>query len=41
MDALYLDYNDSNADRIGELQVQFEEMNGWNVILMPHQCCLI
>ncbi|MFV8324028.1 ABC-F family ATP-binding cassette domain-containing protein [Flavobacterium sp. LS2R12] len=30
MDALYLDYNDSIADRIGELQVQFEEMNGWN-----------
>ena len=30
MDALYLDYNDSNADRIGELQVQFEETNGWN-----------
>ncbi|MFY7743729.1 MAG: ABC-F family ATP-binding cassette domain-containing protein [Flavobacterium sp.] len=30
MDALYADYNDSNADRIGELQVQFEEMNGWN-----------
>lgn len=30
MDALYLDYNDENADRIGELQVQFEEMNGWN-----------
>jgi ATPase subunit of ABC transporter with duplicated ATPase domains len=30
MDALYLDYNDKNADRIGELQVQFEEMNGWN-----------
>ena len=30
MDALYLDYNDTNADRIGELQVQFEEMNGWN-----------
>jgi len=30
MDQLYLDYNDSNADRIGELQVQFEEMNGWN-----------
>jgi ATPase subunit of ABC transporter with duplicated ATPase domains len=29
MDALYLDYNDANADRIGELQVQFEEMNGW------------
>jgi hypothetical protein len=36
---LYLDYNDSNADRIGELQVQFEEMNGWNVML--HQCYLI
>ncbi|MBB4802439.1 ATPase subunit of ABC transporter with duplicated ATPase domains [Flavobacterium nitrogenifigens] len=30
MDELYLDYNDANADRIGELQVQFEEMNGWN-----------
>lgn len=30
MDALYADYNDANADRIGELQVQFEEMNGWN-----------
>ena len=30
MDALYNDYNDANADRIGELQVQFEEMNGWN-----------
>jgi ATPase subunit of ABC transporter with duplicated ATPase domains len=30
MDALYADYNDSNADRIGELQVKFEEMNGWN-----------
>ncbi len=30
MDELYLDYNDSNADKIGELQVQFEEMNGWN-----------
>ncbi|MCW2118472.1 ABC-F family ATP-binding cassette domain-containing protein [Flavobacterium sp. 7A] len=30
MDELYLDYNDKNADKIGELQVQFEEMNGWN-----------
>jgi len=30
IDALYADYNDSNADRIGELQVQFEELNGWN-----------
>ena len=30
MDALYMDYSDENADRIGELQVQFEEMNGWN-----------
>ena len=30
MDALYADYDDSNADRIGELQVKFEEMNGWN-----------
>jgi ATPase subunit of ABC transporter with duplicated ATPase domains len=30
IDALYEDYSDENADRIGELQVQFEEMNGWN-----------
>ena len=30
IDALYNDYNDANADRIGELQVQYEEMNGWN-----------
>ncbi len=30
MDELYLNYTDENADRIGELQVQFEEMNGWN-----------
>ena len=30
IDALYNDYNDANADRIGELQVEFEEMNGWN-----------
>ncbi|MDR6300352.1 ABC-F family ATP-binding cassette domain-containing protein [Mesonia maritima] len=30
MDALYADYSDENADRIGELQVIFEEMNGWN-----------
>ncbi|WP_297693489.1 ABC-F family ATP-binding cassette domain-containing protein [uncultured Eudoraea sp.] len=30
IDALYADYNDENADRIGELQVTFEEMNGWN-----------
>jgi len=30
IDALYADYSDANADRIGELQVQFEEMDGWN-----------
>ena len=30
MDELYLNYSDENSDRIGELQVQFEEMNGWN-----------
>jgi len=30
MDALYANYDDKNADRIGELQVRFEEMNGWN-----------
>ncbi|WP_372944910.1 ABC-F family ATP-binding cassette domain-containing protein [Muriicola sp.] len=30
IDALYADYSDENAERIGELQVTFEEMNGWN-----------
>jgi ATPase subunit of ABC transporter with duplicated ATPase domains len=30
IDALYADYKDENADKIGELQVKFEEMNGWN-----------
>ncbi len=30
IDALYADYTDENAEKIGELQVQFEEMNGWN-----------
>ncbi|MBV1922445.1 MAG: ATP-binding cassette domain-containing protein [Flavobacteriaceae bacterium] len=30
MDKLYEDYDDKNADRIGELQIAFEEMNGWN-----------
>jgi ATPase subunit of ABC transporter with duplicated ATPase domains len=30
MDALYADYTDENAEKIGELQVSFEEMNGWN-----------
>ncbi|MCB0476192.1 MAG: ATP-binding cassette domain-containing protein [Flavobacteriaceae bacterium] len=30
IDSLYADYSDEHAERIGELQVQFEEMNGWN-----------
>lgn len=30
IDALYADYSDENAEKIGELQVAFEEMNGWN-----------
>ncbi len=30
MDKLYVDYSDENADRIGELQVRYEEMDGWN-----------
>ena len=30
IDALYADYTDANAEKIGELQVQFEEINGWN-----------
>ena len=28
IDALYADYTDENAEKIGELQVQFEEMDG-------------
>ena len=30
IDALYADYTDENVNKIGELQVQYEEMNGWN-----------
>lgn len=32
MDEIYLkpDFGDKDADRVGELQVIFEEMNGWN-----------
>lgn len=30
IDALYADYTDENAEKIGELQVEFEELNGWN-----------
>jgi ATPase subunit of ABC transporter with duplicated ATPase domains len=30
IDKLYADYTDENAEKIGELQVRFEEMNGWN-----------
>ena len=30
LDDLYADYTDDKVDKIGELQVKFEEMNGWN-----------
>lgn len=30
IDKLYEDYTDANAEKIGELQVIFEEMDGWN-----------
>ena len=30
IDELYADYTDANAEKIGELQIIFEEMNGWN-----------
>ena len=30
IDDLYADYTDENAEKIGELQIIFEEMNGWN-----------
>ena len=30
IDALYENYTDENAEKIGELQITFEEMNGWN-----------
>ena len=30
IDALYADYTDENAEKIGDLQITFEEMDGWN-----------
>jgi ATPase subunit of ABC transporter with duplicated ATPase domains len=30
IDVLYENYSDENADKIGALQVKFEEMDGWN-----------
>ena len=30
IDSLYENYSDENADKIGSLQVKFEEMDGWN-----------
>ena len=32
MDTLYAkeDFSDEDGDRVGELQIKFEEMNGWN-----------
>jgi len=30
IDKLYENYTDKNAEKIGELQIIFEEMNGWN-----------
>ncbi|QTD37393.1 ATP-binding cassette domain-containing protein [Polaribacter batillariae] len=30
IDELYADYTDENAEKIGELQIKFEEMDGWN-----------
>jgi ATPase subunit of ABC transporter with duplicated ATPase domains len=30
IDTLYENYSDENAEKIGELQIAFEEMNGWN-----------
>ena len=27
---MYENYTDENAEKIGELQITFEEMNGWN-----------
>ena len=32
MDAIYAkeDFSDADGERVGELQIQFEEMNGWN-----------
>ena len=30
IDKLYENYTDENAEKIGELQITFEEMNGWN-----------
>ena len=30
IDSLYENYSDENAEKIGSLQVKFEEMDGWN-----------
>ncbi len=30
IDKLYEDYTDKNAEKIGELQITYEEMDGWN-----------
>ena len=30
IDCLYENYSDENAEKIGSLQVKFEEMDGWN-----------
>ena len=32
MDDLYAkpDFSDADSERVGELQIKFEEMNGWN-----------
>ena len=30
IDSLYETYTDENADKIGSLQVKYEEMDGWN-----------
>ena len=30
IDSLYENYSDENADKIGSLQVKYEEMDGWN-----------
>ena len=43
MDTIYAkeDFSDADGERVGELQIVFEEMNGWNADSDAAACCLI
>ena len=37
-DSLYENYKDEDTEKIGSLQVKFEEMDGWNAKVMLLRC---